>query len=185
MISVEYNSVINDKNRVHELIYQSINSHLTTKKEILKDAIFIDQWLIDKNIYLLNINNSIQGIIIFHNNKANRLNKLRFNKYLFGNIIYSILRLLTDFSDPSPRDNEIYVDLITVDMNHRNKKLGTSFLREFIKVISQKDYKRIILDVSIDNYPAIKLYKKIGFSNIKGINESENTIRMEYNINNG
>jgi len=93
--------------------------------------------------------------------------------------------LLTDFSDPSPRGNEIYVDLITVDMNHRNKKLGTSFLREFIKVISQKDYKRIILDVSIDNYPAIKLYKKIGFSNIKGINESENTIRMEYNINNG
>lgn len=65
----------------------------------------------------------------------------------------------------------------------RNKGVGTLLLREIISICKQFKANSIFLEVSEDNEPAIKLYKKIGFKNVgirKNYYKDKNGIVMQF-----
>ena len=53
--------------------------------------------------------------------------------------------------------------LFEVKVNYRRKGVGEYLLTELFKQSLAKYAKKIILEVAEDNYPAISLYKKLGF----------------------
>ena len=59
---------------------------------------------------------------------------------------------------------------ISVLKGYRNKGMGTSLLKEHLKVLKNNNYKRVSLSVNKENY-ALDLYKKLGFDIIKENNE--------------
>ena len=55
---------------------------------------------------------------------------------------------------------------IVTRKDYRNKGVGTLLLRELISICKEFKANSIFLEVSEDNEPAIKLYKKLGFENV-------------------
>lgn len=55
--------------------------------------------------------------------------------------------------------------IITLDVHpdHRRKKLGENLLNYAISLIKKKGFKKVYLEVDKDNFPALKLYKKLNF----------------------
>lgn len=72
---------------------------------------------------------------------------------------------------------------IVTRKNYRNKGVGTLLLRELISICKEFKANSIFLEVSEDNEPAIKLYKKLGFENVgirKNYYKDKNGIVMRY-----
>jgi|SRR6185437_5894508 len=71
--------------------------------------------------------------------------------------------------------DEVEILQLGIDTKYQNQKLGTFLLTE---VLSRLDNKylisKVFLEVSIDNHPALALYKKLGFTRI--------SIRKDYYI---
>lgn len=67
-------------------------------------------------------------------------------------------------------DDETPEIAISVLKRYRNKGIGTSLLKEHLKVLKNNNYKRVSLSVNKENY-ALDLYKKLGFDIIKENNE--------------
>lgn len=55
--------------------------------------------------------------------------------------------------------------IITLDVHpeHRRKGLGENLLKYAISLIKLKGYNKVYLEVDKENYPALKLYKKLKF----------------------
>lgn len=55
--------------------------------------------------------------------------------------------------------------IVTLDVHpdHRRKGLGENLLNYAISLIKKKGHKKVYLEVDKDNYPALKLYKKLNF----------------------
>lgn len=55
--------------------------------------------------------------------------------------------------------------IITLDVHpdHRRKGLGENLLNYSISLIKKKGYKKVYLEVDKNNFPALKLYKKLNF----------------------
>ena len=51
---------------------------------------------------------------------------------------------------------------ISIFKEYRNKGIGTSLMKEMLKLLHQKYYKRVSLSVQKANY-AVSMYKKLGF----------------------
>ncbi|MDG6930221.1 MAG: ribosomal protein S18-alanine N-acetyltransferase [Nitrososphaerota archaeon] len=62
-----------------------------------------------------------------------------------------------------------HVVSIAVIEEHRNKGLGTALLQESMNKMKENGCSEIYLEVRITNEPALKLYKKLGFSIIRTI----------------
>ncbi len=72
---------------------------------------------------------------------------------------------------------------IVTRKDYRNKGVGTLLLRELISICKEFKANYIFLEVSEDNEPAIKLYKKLGFENVgirKNYYKDKNGIVMRY-----
>ncbi len=72
---------------------------------------------------------------------------------------------------------------IVTRKDYRNKGVGTLLLRELISICKEFKANSIFLEVSEDNEPAIKLYKKLGFENVgirKNYYKDKNGIVMRY-----
>ena len=77
--------------------------------------------------------------------------------------------------------DRIEINQIEVDIDHRNKKIGTKLMEQLTKYIN----KSITLEVKEDNYIAIKLYNNFGFKKVatrKGYYGSIDGILMERKI---
>lgn len=59
-------------------------------------------------------------------------------------------------------DDETPSLAMSVTKEYQNKGIGTDLLKELIKILRKKNYKKVSLSVQKDNY-AVKLYQKIGF----------------------
>lgn len=51
---------------------------------------------------------------------------------------------------------------ISLYKEYRNKGIGTSLIKEMLKLLKQKHYERVSLSVQKENY-AVKMYRKLGF----------------------
>ncbi|MEM3556486.1 MAG: ribosomal protein S18-alanine N-acetyltransferase [Conexivisphaerales archaeon] len=75
-----------------------------------------------------------------------------------------------------------HVVSIAVMEDHRNKGLGTALLKESMNKMKEKGCSEIYLEVRVSNEPALKLYKKLGFSIIRTIayyySDGENAYAM-------
>ena len=60
---------------------------------------------------------------------------------------------------------------IAIDKSFRNKGFGEKLLRESIKEMRLNEISSVLLYVNVKNFPAINLYKKIGFRVIKQIDD--------------
>lgn len=60
---------------------------------------------------------------------------------------------------------------IVVRKDMRNQGIGTSLLKNLIKLCSEFDVKRINLEVSSDNFTAIHLYERFGFKQVGNRND--------------
>jgi ribosomal-protein-alanine N-acetyltransferase len=65
-------------------------------------------------------------------------------------------------SFPGPR----VVNIITIDVHpgYRGKGMADALMAEIFRIASINDVRRIVLQVSVDNRPAIALYEKHGFA---------------------
>ncbi len=63
----------------------------------------------------------------------------------------------------TPYAKEGYIDDIFVAQNFRLKNIGSSLIKELIKIFKKKKIKKFRLGVHLKNKKAIKLYKKLGF----------------------
>jgi len=60
-------------------------------------------------------------------------------------------------------NEEGHVISIAVHPNFRRKGIATALLAQLIEFLKKKSVKKIILEVSIDNLPALNFYRKMGF----------------------
>ena len=86
---------------------------------------------------------------------------------------------------------EIIIDegnilMIAVKKDFQRKKIGEKLLKEFLKVAREKDVKKVFLEVSEKNIPALNFYRKHGFKiayvRKKYYKNGENAIVMEKEI---
>ncbi len=56
-----------------------------------------------------------------------------------------------------------YIDDIFVTKKERRKKVGTSLIKEFIKILRKRKIHKIKIGVEIKNEKAIEFYKKLNF----------------------
>jgi ribosomal protein S18 acetylase RimI-like enzyme len=68
--------------------------------------------------------------------------------------------------------------VIFVDQNHRNLGIGTELTRFALERSRQLGYDSIWLTVSVSNFIAIKLYKKLGFE-YSDLDSSERLMRIK------
>ncbi len=137
-------------------------------------------------------NDEVLGVLVSYsgrelkeNNETRTLFKaLGFIEFLKLTLIGSILnKLLTS----EKNDDDYYLSNISVDENHRGKGVGTFILKYALKLANEKNARRVILDVSLDNIGARKLYEKTGFKiynkkSIKWFGEEIGSFNMEYTL---
>lgn len=87
------------------------------------------------------------------------------------------------FFDKETDDGDYYVDTICVDERFRGYGIGTILLKEAEKKAFQKGYSKISLNVAYDNPIAKKLYKRLGYQDVKAIQINEHPYDyMERNL---
>jgi len=61
------------------------------------------------------------------------------------------------------------VRLITLDLRpgYRGKGMGKALLKYLHQFLKEKGFSRIVLEVAVDNAPAIKLYQKMGYESVR------------------
>ena len=78
--------------------------------------------------------------------------------------------------------DEAHITNIVTKKDKRRNKIGTRMLEELIKIAKEKKLKDITLEVNVNNIPAINLYKKYNFKEVrirkKYYNNSDDAIIM-------
>jgi len=73
------------------------------------------------------------------------------------------------FSYPSPFYQKGHVVSLAVSSEFRRMGIGTSLMQATHNEMRKRGIKEVYLEVRVDNYPAISLYKKLGYSIVKQI----------------
>lgn len=63
----------------------------------------------------------------------------------------------------------IHIDRLGVNVNHLRKGIGSIVLNKAIELSREINVEYLRLFVVDENYPAINLYKKVGFKKVDGI----------------
>lgn len=63
----------------------------------------------------------------------------------------------------TPYTKKGYIDDIFVLQNLRQNNIGSSLIKEFIKMLKKRGIRKFRLGVNLKNEKALKLYKKLGF----------------------
>jgi ribosomal protein S18 acetylase RimI-like enzyme len=122
-----------------------------------------------ENIYLAIEDDQILGltIIIKGNEIDSKIESEKFSEALdfFGliRLIFIEKFLLDRLLKTVLEKNDLYVNNVCVDKDHRGKGVGKFLMNNILIIAKSKHCNRILLDVSKDNIAAIALYKKIGF----------------------
>lgn len=135
-------------------------------------------------------NDDVLGILVSYSNSEIKgfdeikafFNAMGIIDFLKIIIIGSVLTklLITD-----KLDDDYYLSNISVAEEHQGKGIGTYMLKNSFIIAKDKKCEKVILDVSIDNVGALKLYKRAGFKVynkkvIKWRGEEIGTFSMEY-----
>lgn len=73
-----------------------------------------------------------------------------------------------DYTIPGKR---IYISRVIVKKEFRGKGYGKKLMNYVIEYVKREEYKEISLGVNLDNYIALNLYVKLGFTKIQYIGE--------------
>lgn len=73
-------------------------------------------------------------------------------------------RLLHGNFTPDIGDDEFYISALTVDEMHRRKGIGSLLLGHSLEKARGERCRNVVLEVEGGNEPAIRLYRKFGFS---------------------
>ena len=134
---------------------KNINEHIFW--QIKDDKNFI----IEKNLY------GISGLLSYKTRRSKPKLKLIIKNVSFFTRIRTMITfgLLSYFNPPS---NVLYISMIAVSKTERGKGIGTHMLNKIFEIGNILDrIKKIGLHVFLENEKAIKLYKKLGFEEIK------------------
>ena len=71
------------------------------------------------------------------------------------------------------KDNRIYLSRLIVKDTCRNQGIGTALCDYVFKFCKNLGYKEMFLGVNLDNFGAIKLYHKLGFTKILAVDKDE------------
>jgi len=148
-----------------------------------------------ENIYLCLIGGEIAGLVIGYSGKPVKKIRVIFD-LLFKFKLYQILNYLLISSSlfdtvctPKLKEDDFYISVIVVHEKFRNRGVGTFLLSKSILIAKERGCNKIVLDVDTDNYAALSLYNKFGFSDrrrddpehLKSYNNNSQT--MIYNLN--
>jgi ribosomal protein S18 acetylase RimI-like enzyme len=119
----------------------------------------------------------IEEIMIF----KDKMEFLNFLKLALVKPIYDKITASTIEND------DLYIGNLVVADGLRGKGIGTKLLKDSFELASDKNCKRVLLDVTFENINAKRLYERTGFDvcvkkQFKWMGKSEGTYGMEYPI---
>lgn len=133
-------------------------------------------------IVKLNLNDFSKCDNIWDIYKNSELSRQFYNEIKSGNRVTFIYKNLESedflgevsivFSDEeiyTIKNFRIYLSHLVVKDTYRNNSIGTTLCNYVFDYCKNLDYKEISLAVTLDNFNAIKLYHKLGFSNILAV----------------
>ncbi len=145
-----------------------------------------------ENIHVINHQGDVLGILVSFIGRETSfwsdfkayykiLNSYDFLKYIIKGTLINKL-LTADLGE-----NEYYLSNIAIDANFRGQGIGSYILENAVKLAENIGCRRVILDVTMDNEGALRLYERFGFkiygkSVSKWIFKDEGTFNMEYSF---
>lgn len=108
----------------------------------------------------------VYGVLVSYGGGKSFKNDLK--RYFQSLSFLDALRFgLLDLSDKlicaKLKNCDYYIAKIAVSSHSRGKGIGTYILENALELAREKECKRVVLDVDIDNTGALKLYKRFGF----------------------
>jgi len=101
--------------------------------------------------------NPSQFIYNLENNRLGDFSKRSIRLACHQEKVIGVLIALPDCNDM------MHIFALHIAVEYRRKGVGSQLLLDFINIAYSKGMKEVILDVHKDNYPAYRLYKKLGF----------------------
>jgi len=189
-----------DVDLVSELIYETDISLFTTfLDKNSTDAIKKLKTLIiagknsygHENIYIgEDDNGNIMGILVaFRGDELKYLEEVKVFKREMEFLNFIKLSLVKPVYDritaSSIEKDDLYIGNLVVASGLRGKGIGTELLNNSFQLANDKNCKRVLLDVTFENYNAKRLYESTGFNvcakkQFKWMGKSEGTYGMEY-----
>ncbi len=126
------------------------------KKGIYPNRQVVESGLIEKDLFVLEINGCIVGTIILNNKQA--------KSYKNG-----------DWKIKANKEQILVVHTLAVHPDYLNQGIGKKLMQFAEKYGVNKEMKVIRLDTVMDNFPAIRLYEKLGYS-------KAGVIDLEFNL---
>lgn len=118
-------------------------------------------FIIEKNLY------GISGLLSYKTRRSKPKLKLIIKNVSFFTRIRTMITfgLFLSFKPPS---NVLYISMIAVSKTERGKGIGSHMLNRIFEIGNSLDkIRKIGLHVVLENEKAIKLYKRLGFEEIK------------------
>lgn len=187
----KFNPDIHNCVEVAKLVAKSTDYHNLTysSSSNLMDSLsknIADNQLNFENIHILTKQSMYQGIIIFsYKKKSNSLfNDLKFLLTLKLNQFFQRLYIFLIENEIKMTDHDVYLDLIYIEPDFRNKGIGTKSINYLIELVKLQSKKQILLHVDRANLSARSFYEKLGFKYMmNNSGESKNNhLAMSYNI---
>ena len=192
-----------DVDLVSELIYETDISLFTTFldkqrfnaiKKLKKLIIAGKNSYGHEHIYIQEDDNGkVMGILVaFRGDEIKYLeefmifkDKMEFLNFLKLSLVKPIYDKITA---SSIENDDLYIGNLVVADGLRGKGIGTELLKNSFELASDKNCKRVLLDVTFENINAKRLYERTGFNvcgkkQFKWMGKSEGTYGMEYPIN--
>ena len=163
-----------DPHKVAELLYETdrvifdffYHNKENTAKVLEKLIILGENNLGHEHFYVVMHREQVIGILWYFASNHYRLGE---TKFLFKNLnpIDAIRFLLIDIKDSLILSHlnkcDFYLAGVAVDKEFRGQGVGSMILDRGIIMARQRGCKRVVLDVSLDNPDAKRLYERIGF----------------------
>lgn len=182
-------------------IQVALNAYLTSCVRLAKDTIgvlLLKKWKQVGKENVETVNDSMLPELLkiqsegFENRKQNGIRrfskKLKKTFYVIKNqddiVGYCIYYIKPDFSLSSFNKKAIIYSL-AIDKNFRRKGFAEKLLRETIREMKLNNIPFITLYVDVNNFPAIRLYEKIGFQILREVEDicgEENCYEMELKL---
>ncbi|MGC9517094.1 MAG: GNAT family N-acetyltransferase [Methanomicrobiales archaeon] len=145
----------------------------------------------ERIIVFIGNNHEIQGVLVY--SCGDEFKNTGEFKVLRQNLnLWNVLKfLLMDWWDghflADLNEEDFYLACVAVDENVRGKGIGTFILENAIEIARKYGFKRVVLDVDLDNEGAYNLYKRTGFKifnkkSVPWIGGEKGALNMEFLI---
>ncbi len=160
--------------KVAELLYETdrvifnffYRNKFNTAKIVEKLIILGDNSLGYENIYIVTQNELVIGVLLYSMGTHHKLGELKFhfqNLNLIDALKFFLIALKDSFILSHLKKCDFYLAGIAVDEEFRGQGVGSLILDKAINIARKKGCKRVVLDVSLDNIGAKRLYENTGF----------------------